>query len=221
MFFIDPAGAAVELFQTTEEERQCSLNELKKALGNEEAASRLYIDEVQDGDKIRYFVGIKGDIGDFMEISDTAHDLANLVKDRQVVEFGITTMDLSEWGGGATFEKGRIGNDNVRALVNPNQLHIAAQRTNPDTPIGSRLWEGQDVNVGSPYLKKLNYSLRWQVRPFTVGIVIWHELGHSWGFIHGRINEQSYREAINWENKMRQQVYGQLGPRNAPRRADK
>lgn len=72
---------------------------------------------MKDGDHTRYFVGIKGDVGDFMKSSDTAHDLANLVQDKQVAEFGLTSQDLSRKGGALTYEKGEVGNQNVRVLV--------------------------------------------------------------------------------------------------------
>jgi RHS repeat-associated protein len=51
----------------------------------------------------------------------------------------------------------------------------------------------------------------------TKGVTAWHEFGHAWGYIHGRVGEPSYSEARAWENRMRQQVYGPLGPHNGPR----
>jgi hypothetical protein len=51
----------------------------------------------------------------------------------------------------------------------------------------------------------------------TPEIMTWHELGHGWATIHGRADEKSHKEADVWENRMRQQVYGPLGPDNAPR----
>ncbi len=117
--YIDPTGNAVELLGD-EEERKKELEFLKKSLGNDKAASNLYINEVKDGDKTRYFVGIKGDVGEFMKMGDTSHDLANLVQNKNVVEFGLTSQDLSRQGGAATYEKGEVGNQNVRVLVNPD-----------------------------------------------------------------------------------------------------
>lgn len=43
-----------------------------------------------------------------MNLSATAHDLANLIQDKQVVEFGLTNKDLSDWGGGVSYKKGKI-----------------------------------------------------------------------------------------------------------------
>src|SRR2546422_8561464 len=68
--YVDPDGAAVELFQKTPEERQAALDELKKDVGNKQAADSLYINEVKDGDNTRYFVGIKGDVGAFENRSE-------------------------------------------------------------------------------------------------------------------------------------------------------
>lgn len=45
----------------------------------------------------------------------------------------------------------------------------------------------------------------------------WHEFGHAWGYINGRVGGPSNKESLDWENRMRQQVYGPLGPNNAPR----
>ena len=114
--FVDPTGNAVELICSGSDaskcaaERQKSLEFLQKSLGNDKAASNLYINEVKDGDKTRYFVGIKGDVGDFMKMGATSHDLANLVENKNVVEFGLTSKDLGNQGGAVTYEKGEVGN---------------------------------------------------------------------------------------------------------------
>ena len=205
LIYIDPDGAAVELIGTTDDERKKALAQLRNDVGNKDAASRLYIDEVEDGDKTRYFVGIKGDVGDFMKLSDTSHDLGNLVQNKQVVEFNLTNKDLSDQGGSVTYAKGVVGNQNVRVLVNPNKVSIANSVLNPNTLLGMSRWAGQKE------------SPRWWVRPFTTGISEWHEFGHAWGEIHGRPGSATNSEALQWENRMRQQVYGPLGPNNAPR----
>jgi hypothetical protein len=201
----DANGAAVELLGD-DRQRQKELEHLQDDVGKKEAASKLYINEVKDGDKTRYFVGIKGDVGDFMKLGETAHDLANLVKDPQVVEFGLTTRDLSEYGGAATFQKGEDGgkNQNVRVLVNPNQMSIADVRLR-FTILGQSKFAGQLSNP------------TWTIRPMTTGIATWHEMGHGWGMIHGRLDGRSGPEANAWENRMREQVYGPLGRDNAQR----
>jgi len=210
LMYVDPDGAAVELICTggnnadCKAQREIELKTLQDAVGNKEAGSRLYINEVKDGDNTRYFVGIKGDVRDFMKLSDTSHDLANLVQDKQVVEFGVTKQDLSEWGGAITYDKGDAGNQNVRVLVNPDQADIATERLQ-STLLGAMRFDGWDQTP------------RWRVREMTPGIMAWHELGHGWGSIHGRIDGKSNSEADAWENRMRQQVYGPLGPDNARR----
>ena len=71
--FVDPTGNAVELLCSGGDasecaaERQKELAFLQKSLGNDKAASNLYITEVNDVDKTRYFVGIKGDVGDGLQ----------------------------------------------------------------------------------------------------------------------------------------------------------
>ena len=204
LIFVDPDGAAVELIGD-EEQRKKELALLQKSVGNQDAANRLYINEVKDGDNTRYFVGIKGDVGDFMKLSETSHDLANVVQDKQVVEFGLTNKDLTQFGGAVTYDKGEAGNQNVRVLVNPDQMGVADRNLNPATILGFGRWAGQ--NQDSP----------WRVRPFTPGIATWHEFGHAWGNIHGRTSHRSDQEANAWENRMRQQVYGPFGPDNAKR----
>src|SRR5208282_4057628 len=140
-------------------ERQKELEFLQKSLGNDQAASKLYIDE-KDG---RYFVGIKGDVGDFMKMGETSHDLANLVVNKNVVEFGLTSKDLSASGGAVTYEKGEVGNQNVRVLVNPDQAYVANRRLDPNTIVGYSRWGGQ------------NRDPRWRVNPFTGEVMEWHE----------------------------------------------
>lgn len=202
--YIDPTGNAVELLGD-EEQRKKELEFLKKQLGNDKAAANLYINEVKDGDKTRYFVGIKGDVGDFMKLSEASHDLANLVQNKNVVEFGLTSQDLSRQGGAVTYEKGEVGNQNVRVLVNPEQVDVANRKLNPNTILGASRFEGQ------------NQGPRWRVNPFTPGIMAWHEFGHAWGYINGRPLDRTNPEALQWENRMRQQLYGPLGRNNARR----
>jgi RHS repeat-associated protein len=206
LVFVDPDGAAVELFQLTDEEREKALAELQKAVGKD-AGANLYINEVKDGDKTRYFVGIKGNVGDFMKMGDAAHDLANLVQDKQVVEFGLTNQNLAKYGGAVTYDPGEVGNQNVRVLVNSGQAYVADQNLG-FTVLGTNKFKGQDPK---------QYDPLWRIRSMTPEIMTWHELGHGWGGIHGRTDGASNSEANAWENRMRQQVYGPLGPENAPR----
>jgi hypothetical protein len=209
--FIDPTGNAIELIcggsdvGECEKERQNALRFLQKSLGNDQAASRLYINRIKDGDKTRYFVGIKGDVGDFMKLGETSHDLANLVQNKNVVEFGLTSKDLSNLGGAVTYEKGEVGNQNARVLVNPAQADVATRILEPDTVLGMLHFKGQ------------NQIPTWTVNPFTGEIMAWHEFGHAWGYINGRPLDRTNPEADAWENRMREQLYGPLGPNNAPR----
>src|SRR5439155_6527307 len=145
------------------------------------------------------------DVGDFMKMGDTAHDLANLVQNKQVVEFGLTNKDLSQFGGAATYDKGEVGNQNVRVVVNPEQADLATSRLSGATVLGAIRFAGQ---MQDP---------QWRIRSMTPEIMTWHELWHEWGSIHGRTDGKSNSEANAWENRMRQQVYGPLGPENAPR----
>jgi RHS repeat-associated protein len=202
--FVDPTGNSIELLGD-EDQRKKELAFLQKSLGNDKAASNLYINEVKDGDKTRYFVGIKGDVGDFMKNGETSHDLANLVQNKNVVEFGLTSKDLSNQGGAVTYEKGEVGNQNVRVLVNPDEASVANRVLDPNTILGATRWGGQ------------NQDPRWRVNPFTGEVMAWHEFGHAWGNIDGRPLDHTNPEADAWENRMREQLYGPLGPNNAPR----
>jgi RHS repeat-associated protein len=202
--FVDPTGNSIELLGD-EDQRKKELAFLQKSLGNDKAASNLYINEVKDGDKTRYFVGIKGDVGDFMKNGETSHDLANLVQNKNVVEFGVTSKDLSNQGGAVTYEKGEVGNQNVRVLVNPDEASVANRVLDPNTILGATRWGGQ------------NQDPRWRVNPFTGEVMAWHEFGHAWGNINGRPLDHTNPEADAWENRMREQLYGPLGPNNAPR----
>jgi RHS repeat-associated protein len=202
--YVDPTGNAIELLGD-EEQRKKELALLRASVGNKQAASRLYFNEVKQGDATRYFVGIQGNVGDFKKLSETAHDLADLVGHKNVVEFGLTSQNLTKFGGAVTYEKGEAGNQNIRVLVNPDQMDITNRNLNPNTILGASRWEGQNVRP------------RWNVNDFSTGVATWHEFGHAWGFINGRPGSQTNAEALQWENRMRQQVYGPLGPRNARR----
>ena len=215
--YVDPDGAAVELIGQTDEERKKALAAIQATLGNNQAASSLYINEVKDGDNTRYFVGIKGDVGDFEGLSSGAKDLGELVGAKQVVEFGVTDKDLPGAGkgeGAHTYAPGEIGNANPRVLVNPSAVASASVFFSDTVFGGSRFGPGK-------------------VRDTTTGIAAFHEFGHAWkmwqninaarnGVIPGangidpRLNTSS--EALRWENRMRQQVYGPIGPNNAERK---
>ena len=92
-----------------------------------------------------------------------------------------------------------IGNENVRVLVNPKQIQAADAQMNPNSLFGAQFWEKGTVN------------------PFTPGVAAWHEFGHAWGQINGRLGNASNAESLQWENRMREQLYGPLGPNNARR----
>jgi len=169
-----------------------------------QAAARLKIEERKQGKDAHYFVAIEGDIGDFRKLGATANDLANLVTHKSTVEFGVTSQDLSSLGGAVTYEKGAIGNANVRVLVNPNQMSSADRQLDPNTFLGSLFWAGQSTRP------------RWSVQPFTDTISAWHEFGHAWGYINGAPTQVDSISLI-WENRMRAMLYGPLGPMNAPR----
>ncbi len=209
--FIDPSGNAVELLGD-EEQRKKELALLQSQMGNKKASAALYINEVKDGDKTRYFVGINGDAGDFMKLSSAAHDLGSVVQDKNVVEFGLTSRNLAEWGGAVTFEKGEAAkygmpaNQNVQVLVNPAQMDIANRRLETPNILGAARFEGQ-----------FNQSPPWHIYDYTTGIAAFHEFGHAWGFIHGQTGGQTNKNAIDWENRLREQLYGPLGRYNARR----
>jgi RHS repeat-associated protein len=208
--FVDPSGNAVELLGD-EEQRKKELALLQSQMSNKNAAGALYINEVKDGDKTRYFVGIQGDVGNFMKLSSAAHDLANVVQDKNVVEFGLTSRNLAQWGGAVTFEKGEAAqygmpaNQNVQVLVNPGQMDIANQRLMTPNLLGAARFEGQ---FQSP---------PWHIYDYTTGLATFHEFGHAWGFIHGQIGGQTNKSALDWENRQRELLYGPLGRYNARR----
>jgi hypothetical protein len=51
----------------------------------------------------------------------------------------------------------------------------------------------------------------------TPSIATWHEFGHAWGVLNGRRMAETGPESVDWENIMRQVVYGPFGPKNARR----
>src|SRR5262249_31727673 len=146
--------------------------------------------------------------------SGSAKDLGNLVQDKRVVEFGLTNQNLSRFGGAATFGIGEYKaadgsrNQNIRVLVNPDEVDDTASFF-CCTALGQTRFAGQGANPP------------WDIRPLTTGITIWHEFGHAWAGMHGNSREigpETFDEAHAWENRMREQVYGPIGPNNAPRK---
>jgi RHS repeat-associated protein len=203
--YVDATGEAIELLGD-EEQRKKELELLQRSMKSDEAAARLYINEVKDGDSTRYFVGIKGDVGEFKGLAATAKDLGNLVENKKVVEFGLTSRDLSRWAGAATFAPGEDGaNKNTRVLVNPQQMNVTNRVLDPNTLLGATRFAGQ------------NQRPSWSVWPFDTKIVTWHEFGHAYANITGTLLQNTNRKALDWENRMREQLYGPVVPGNAPR----
>ncbi len=96
-------------------------------------------------------------------------------------------------------------NGTVRVFVNPDQVNVANTVLNSSSLLGSSRFGGQFQDP------------RWRVNSFTPGIIAWHEFGHVWGYINGRSLDRTNPEAFAWENRMREQLYGPIGPNNAPR----
>jgi len=214
LLYIDPTGNEIELLGD-EDEREKELELLKRAMKSDKVASFLYIKSVKKKDKTQYLVGIKGDVGEFAGLSETAKDLAGLVSRKETVDFGITNQDLSKYGGAVTLKPGEVGNENVRVLVNPNQMDITTRKLSPNASyLSAWRWGGQD----GPR------SERWTVQPATKEIAAWHEFGHANEYLNlgwfGRIFSgfsATNKESLDWENRMREQLYGPSGPNNAPR----
>jgi hypothetical protein len=135
----------------------------------------------------------------------------------QTVEFGVTDKDLPGAGagqGGYTYAPGEIGNANPRVLINANNL--ADDNFYLEHTIAGQSKFGPGT-----------------IQDYTLPIDAWHEFGHAWqmwknanaaqsGVIPGAsgISPQSNSatEALRWEKRMREQVYGPIGPNNAERR---
>jgi hypothetical protein len=183
------------------EDRNAELTQLRMDLGD--AGKFLGVNIVKDGNNTRYFVAISGNIGDFMRLSESAHDFANLVSNPKVIEYELTNKDLTEQGGAQTCSPGECGNSNVRVQVNPREV----LERNFGLSNALEAW-----NFGG----QMNHPA-WKIRSMTTSIADWHEFGHGWGKIHGRAGNGSNKESMAWENRMRQQTYGPLGPDNAPR----
>ena len=210
---VDPEGHAVQLLPGKDYSAQEELHQFQVQADNREAAERLYVNNVKVGDSTVPFVGVKGDLDSFAKLSPAAADIARLVKDPHVIEFGLTKRDLSKFGGAATFGIGEDGgsNKNVRSLVNPVQSLDMAGTFFSLTAAGQARFGGQLNNPA------------WVIRPLTVGIVMWHEFGHAWASVHGDPNfvgGETNSSAHEWENKRREQLYGPIGPNNAPRRVE-
>jgi hypothetical protein len=200
--YVDPSGLAIEL-PGNGDERKRALGVLQEGVGGK-AGGRLYINAVTSGDTTRYFVGIQGSVDEFKGLAgNVSSSLGALILNQNVVEFGFTGNDLSRFGGGATYGPGEAGdNANVRVLINPTQIGIGESRLSPTSVLGAMKWAPGEV------------------RGLTMPITAWHEFGHAWGGIHGRlpISPATNAEALIRENYMRLATYGPFGPDNARRR---
>jgi len=215
LLYVDPSGNAIELLGD-EDERKKALKVLADSVG-EKAGNKLYINDVKDGKNTRYFVGVQGSLSDFAKMGDAAKGLGDVVGAKQVVEFGLTDQALPGKGAGEaayTYAPGEIGNQNPRVLVNPQ---LAS-------------------NLNTTGLMRLKWDSNAILRSMTPQIAAWHELGHAWamwqdmnarsmpaaGIIgpdmsRGLGQGGAVQKAIDFENRIRQDLYGPLGPNNARR----
>jgi hypothetical protein len=92
LVYVDPTGAASELIGSASD-RDAAVALLQAGVGD--AGEYLYINELEIDGKKRYFVGIRGDVGQLMKFNEGAHNLANLVLHKSIVEFQLTNQNLS------------------------------------------------------------------------------------------------------------------------------
>ncbi|MEO8663837.1 MAG: hypothetical protein ABI693_35610, partial [Bryobacteraceae bacterium] len=83
---------------------------MRKSVSHDKAVAQIGVKTVKDGDTTHYLVDIKVDMRNFIKLSDSAHDLGNLVSNKETVEFGLTSQNLANLGGAVTYEKGEVGN---------------------------------------------------------------------------------------------------------------
>ena len=110
-----------------------------------------------------------------------------------------------------TFGRARVRNQNVRILVNPK--------------LAAEFGQGMSRMMRAKWDDGL-------LRSMTPGIAAWHEMGHAWamwqdmnaralGVIspsdRGLGQGPAVQKALDWENRIRQDLYGPLGPNNARR----
>jgi RHS repeat-associated protein len=202
--YTDPTGEKIELIGNDAQRGQ-ALAMLRIICGN----SCDFTFDKNLEEEGRYV--ITGVVGADEEVP-VVQDLVSLINNPRIVEFGLTSRDLSGWGGAATFKPGQDGdNKNIRVLVNPNQMTLATDRLaikNARDVTQAMRWEGYGAN---------------KVRPVTSEIATWHEFGHAWRYMNRwftqwRDMSGTNKEALRWENRMRERLYGEFGPNNARRR---
>jgi RHS repeat-associated protein len=210
--YVDPTGQAIELIGD-EDERKRALALLASSVGK--AGANLYINSVKDGDNTRYFVGVNGSLNDFAKMGSGAAGLADVIGAKPVVEFGITDGALPGKGqreAAYTYAPGEIGNQNVRVLVNPGKVNDASIAFSTNGLLRNKFDSGV-------------------LRDTTPAIAAFHEFGHVWSMwqdIQARgsaipgasgieIGTASGQRALQWENRIRESLYGPLGPNNARR----
>ena len=200
LLYVDPTGEVIELLGD-EDEREKALKYFQNIAGNLGTQLKIF------KDKNKFILELAGNVDDFRKSSESADALYKLIDQKEIIEFGITDQDLSKTGGAATFAPGKNGNnENVRILVNPKQTAIGDTNLR-STPRGIVKWEGY------------RDTPQWNARRLTTEISIWHEFGHATKYTPGQKDwSKTNTEAIEWENRMRQQIYGPLGPNNAPRK---
>ena len=91
-------------------------------------------------------------------------------------------------------------------------MKLATDRLSPDNWNMFFKWEGQDPKRFKPAYK---------VRDVTTLIAVWHEFGHAFGHLKRWKIFQGMGlpngPALDWENRMREHLYGPLGEDNAKR----
>lgn len=142
-----------------------------------------------------------------MHSSTAAYDLGKVIMHDQTIELSVTDKQLPGAGKGQseyTYAPGLIGNKNVRVMVSESYV------SKDDQFLRHSLFGRDKFTPGAA------------IQPLTTGISTWHGLGHAWAMIQFNrgaqdVKANTAKEAIRWENRMREQTYGPLGPSNASR----
>jgi RHS repeat-associated protein len=199
--FNDPSGHAVEC---KEGDTSKCLADLQASVGNEEAASRLYIDKKIEkagffrrlfGQKTitRTFIGINGDVDSFRQLGQNASRMADMVTDERVFGYNVSTT----WKGTATDLFGTINSSGRRQLYGGGQTVAPSMGYEPEVFV--------DPNPATYFIDK--DSMYAHIPAANQGEKAAHEfLGHLWGeMIAGRLigSGANKQDSLDAENAVR------------------
>jgi RHS repeat-associated protein len=175
LLLIDPTGETVVLTGATEENRNAELEAIKHSLHDEEAASQLSIEAIEQEDgSTQYVVVIEGDADAFSSSSPTGETIADAIGSTATIEFGFGKNAYTETHGGAYTQK--LDGGNSRITIDPDNLtpEAAGVPQTMDSAIQHEFGHSLGIAAGTYKNRSMKAGTNWEALMAENGARLWY-----------------------------------------------